>query len=101
MKKIYSFMLALFATLCVGTVFAQDTVTFTLNVDHPEAIMVVVDDHIDEYWNTVQDTIDLVKGDNTINVPRMSYGYGNVYVTVQESWGIASIDHNLPESDPN
>lgn len=101
MKKIYSFMLALFATLCVGTVFAQDTVTFTLNVDHPEAIMVVVDDHIDEYWNTVQDTIDLVKGDNTINVPRMSYGYGNVYVTVQEGWGIASIDHNLPESDPN
>ena len=94
-------MLALFATLCVGTVFAQDTVTFTLNVDHPEAIMVVVDDHIDEYWNTVQDTIDLVKGDNTINVPRMSYGYGNVYVTVQEGWGIASIDHNLPESDPN
>ena len=101
MKKIYSFMLALFATLCVGTVFAQGTVTFTLNVDHPEAIMVVVDDHIDEMYNTVKDTIDLVEGDNTINVPRMSYGYGNVYVTVQEGWGVASIDHNLPESDPD
>lgn len=101
MKKIYSIMLALFATLCVGTVFAQGTVTFTLNVDHPEAIMVVVDDHIDEMYNTVKDTIDLVEGDNTINVPRMSYGYGNVYVTVQEGWGVASIDHNLPESDPD
>lgn len=101
MKKIYSFMLALFATLCVGTVFAQDTVTFTLHVDHPEAIMVVVDDHIDANWNTVKDTIDLVGGDNTINVPRLSYGYGNVYVTVQEGWGVASIDHNLPESDPD
>ena len=101
MKKIYSFMLALFATLCVGTVFAQDTVTFTLHVDHPEAIMVVVDDHIDANWNTVKDTIDLVGGDNTINVPRLSYGYGYVYVTVQEGWGVASIDHNLPESDPD
>ena len=94
-------MLALFATLCVGTVFAQDTVTFTLNVDHPEAIMVVVDDHIDESYTTVKDTIDLVEGNNTINVPYMSYGYGNVYVTVQEGWGVASIDHNLPESDPD
>ena len=101
MKKIYSIMLALFATLCVGTVFAQDTVTFTLNVDHPEAIMVVVDDHIDESYTTVKDTIDLVEGNNTINVPYMSYGYGNVYVTVQEGWGVASIDHNLPESDPD
>ena len=94
-------MLALFATLCVGTVFAQDKVTFTLHVDHPEAIMVVVDDHVDASWNTVKDTIDLIEGDNTINVPRMSYGYGNVYVTVQEGWGVASIDHNLPESDPD
>lgn len=101
MKKIYSIMLALFATLCVGTVFAQDKVTFTLHVDHPEAIMVVVDDHVDASWNTVKDTIDLIEGDNTINVPRMSYGYGNVYVTVQEGWGVASIDHNLPESDPD
>ena len=94
-------MLALFATLCVGTVFAQDKVTFTLHVDHPKAIMVVVDDHVDASWNTVKDTIDLIEGDNTINVPRMSYGYGNVYVTVQEGWGVASIDHNLPESDPD
>ena len=101
MRKIYSIMLALFATLCVGTVFAQDTVTFTLHVDHPEAIMVVVDDHIDANWNTIKDTIDLVEGNNTINVPRMSYGYGYVYVTVQEGWGVASIDHNLPESDPD
>ena len=61
MKKIYSFMLALFATLCVGTVFAQDTVTFTLHVDHPEAIMVVVDYHSDAMYNTVKDTIDLVE----------------------------------------
>ena len=101
MKKIYSFMLALFATLCVGTVFAQGTVTFTLNVDHPEAIMVVVDDHIDEMYNTVKDTIDLVEGNNTINVPYMSYGYGNVYLYVQEGWGIASVNHNLSESDPD
>ena len=101
MRKIYSIMLALFATLCVGTVFAQDAVTFTLHVDHPEAIMVVVDDHIDANWNTIKDTIDLVEGNNTINVPRMSYGYGYVYVTVQEGWGVASIDHNLPESDPD
>lgn len=99
MRKIYSFMLALFATLCVGTLSAKttaDTLSFTLNVDHPEAIEVMVSDYVNE---TI---IPVVKGDNTIKVPSVAWGgYANVYVTVQDGWGIASIDHNLPETDPD
>lgn len=99
MRKIYSIMLALFATLCVGTLSAKttaDTLSFTLNVDHPEAIEVMVSDYVNK---TI---IPVVKGDNTIKVPTVSWGgYANVYVTVQDGWGIASIDHNLPETDPD
>ena len=40
MKKIYSLMLALFATLCVGTAYAQDPITFKLNVADSKAISV-------------------------------------------------------------
>ena len=40
MKKIYSFMLALFATLCVGVAYAQDTISFTLNVSDAKAVKV-------------------------------------------------------------
>ena len=40
MKKIYSFMLALFATLCVGTVSAQDPIQFKLNVSDAKAVKV-------------------------------------------------------------
>ena len=92
-------MLALFATLCVGTLSAKttaDTLSFTLNVDHPEAIEVMVSDYVNK---TI---IPVIKGDNTIKVPTVSWGgYANVYVTVQDGWGIASIDHNLPETDPD
>lgn len=40
MKKIYSFMLALFATLCVGVAYAQDPISFTLNVSDAKAVKV-------------------------------------------------------------
>ena len=40
MKKIYSFMLALFATLCVGVAYAQDSISFTLNVSDAKAVKV-------------------------------------------------------------
>lgn len=65
MKKIYSFMLALFATLCVGVAYAQDPapVTFTLNVDDPDAVLL----QMTEGYQAKK--VNLVAGDNKITVP--------------------------------
>lgn len=65
MRKIYSIMLALFATLCVGVAYAQDhaPVTFTLNVDDPDAVLL----QMTEGYSAKK--VNLVKGDNEITVP--------------------------------
>lgn len=65
MKKIYSLMLALFATLCVGVAYAQDPapVTFTLNVDDPDAVLL----QMTEGWSAKK--VNLDAGDNEITVP--------------------------------
>ena len=65
MKKIYSLMLALFATLCVGVAYAADPapVTFTFNVDDPDAVQLLMT----EGYNAKK--VALVAGDNKITVP--------------------------------
>ena len=63
MKKIYSFMLALFATLCVGTAHAA-SISFKVNVDNPEAVTLEAD------WKEVS----LVAGDNVITVTEQGSG---------------------------
>ena len=65
MKKIYSFMLALLATLCVGVAYAEDPapVTFTFNVDDPDAVQLLMT----EGYNAKK--VALVAGDNKITVP--------------------------------
>ena len=65
MRKIYSFMLALFATLCVGVAYAEDPapVTFTLNVDDPDAVLL----QMTEGYQAKK--VNLVAGDNKITVP--------------------------------
>ena len=65
MKKIYSLMLALFATLCVGVAYAEDPapVTFTLNVDDPNAVLL----QMTEGYSAKK--VNLNAGDNEITVP--------------------------------
>ena len=65
MRKIYSFMLALFATLCVGVAYAEDPapVTFTLNVDDPDAVLL----QMTEGYSAKK--VNLVAGNNEITVP--------------------------------
>lgn len=65
MRKIYSIMLALFATLCVGVAYAQDhaPVTFTLNVDDPDAVLL----QMTEGYSAKK--VNLVAGNNEITVP--------------------------------
>lgn len=65
MKKIYSFMLALFATLCVGVAYAEDPapVTFTLNVDDPNAVLLQMTE------GYLAKKVNLVAGNNEITVP--------------------------------
>lgn len=65
MRKIYSFMLALFATLCVGVAYAEDPapVTFTLNVDDPNAVLL----QMTEGYSAKK--VNLVAGNNEITVP--------------------------------
>ena len=60
MKKIYSFMLALFATLCVGVAYAEDPVTFKLNVADSKAISVQTQNG----WSWTD--LPIVDGENTI-----------------------------------
>ncbi|MGM9810862.1 MAG: hypothetical protein ACI30J_08365 [Paludibacteraceae bacterium] len=106
MKKIYSIMLALLATLCVGTVSAQtsDTVSFILDVDNAAAIEVL---HSPNYGFTF-DTIKVVDGQNTLKLGMGDYGFGALYVNAKEGFGIASIesdgdpdDYSLPIFEPN
>ena len=63
MKKIYSLMLALFATLCVGVAYAEDPITLTINVDNPNAIEIKMTE------GNGEKTLPLVAGDNVITVP--------------------------------
>ena len=63
MKKIYSFMLALFATLCVGVAYAEDPVTITINVDNPNAIEVTMTEGYGEI------VLSLKAGDNEVKIP--------------------------------
>lgn len=65
MRKIYSIMLALFATLCVGVAYAEDPapVTFTLNVDDPNAVLL----QMTEGYSAKK--VNLIAGNNEITVP--------------------------------
>ena len=95
MKKIYSLMLALFATLCVGTLSAQttaDSISFTLEVDHAEAIEVIHTNYVS------YDTIKVVDGPNTLKLGMGNYGFGMLYVNAKEGFGIASIES---DGDPD
>ena len=58
-------MLALFATLCVGVAYAEDPapVTFTLNVDDPNAVLL----QMTEGYSAKK--VNLVAGNNEITVP--------------------------------
>ncbi len=84
MKKIYSLMLALFATLCVGTAYAA-SISFTVNVDNPEAVTLEAD------WKEVS----LVAGDNVITVTEQGSGeyayYAAVYLYLNEGFGLQNI----------
>ena len=84
MKKIYSFMLALFATLCVGTAHAA-SISFKVNVDNPEAVTLEAD------WKEVS----LGAGDNVITVTEQGSGeyayYNAVYLYLNEGFGIQNI----------
>ena len=96
MKKIYSLMLALFATLCVGTLSAQttaDSISFTLEVDHAEAIEVIHTNYVS------YDTIKVVDGPNTLKLGRGDYGFGMLYVNAKEGFGIASIESDGDPED--
>lgn len=96
MKKIYSLMLALFATLCVGTLSAQttaDSISFTLEVDHAEAIEVIHTNYVS------YDTIKVVDGPNTLKLGMGDHGFGMLYVNAKEGFGIASIESNGDPED--
>lgn len=98
MRKIYSFMLALFATLCVGTVSAQtsaDSISFTLQVDNPNAVEV---SYLD-YYTYQQTPIDVVAEANVITIKKGQYGYGQITVSAKEGFGIASITSNGDPED--
>ena len=95
MKKIYSLMLALFATLCVGKLSAQttaDSISFTLEVDHAAAVEVIHTDYVS------YDTIEVVDGTNLLKLGRGDYGFGMLYVNAKEGFGIASIES---DGDPD
>ena len=89
-------MLALFATLCVGTLSAQttaDSISFTLEVDHAEAIEVIHTNYVS------YDTIKVVDGPNTLKLGRGDYGFGMLYVNAKEGFGIASIESDGDPED--
>ena len=95
MKKIYSLMLALFATLCVGTAYAEDPVRVILNVDNPNAISVCIGDP-DETPLTI------TSGNNEIEIPyNDNWGaYELLYVLTKTGYGISNIaasSANAPE----
>lgn len=98
MRKIYSIMLALFATLCVGTLSAQtsaDSISFTLQVDNPNAVEV---SYLD-YYTYQQTPIDVVAEANVITIKKGQYGYGQITVSAKEGFGIASITSNGDPED--
>lgn len=89
-------MLALFATLCVGTLSAQttaDSISFTLEVDHAEAIEVIHTNYVS------YDTIKVVDGPNTLKLGMGDYGFGMLYVNAKEGFGIASIESDGDPED--
>ena len=95
MRKIYSIMLALFTTLCVGKLSAQttaDSISFTLEVDHAAAVEVIHTDYVS------YDTIKVVDGTNLLKLGRGDYGFGMLYVNAKEGFGIASIES---DGDPD
>ncbi|MDY2942847.1 MAG: hypothetical protein SOT07_04035 [Paludibacteraceae bacterium] len=95
MRKIYSIMLALLATLCVGKLSAQttaDSISFTLEVDHAAAVEVIHTDYVS------YDTIKVVDGTNLLKLGRGDYGFGMLYVNAKEGFGIASIES---DGDPD
>lgn len=89
MKKIYSFMLALFATLCVGVAHAEDPapVTITINVDDPDAI----DFLITEGYSAKR--LKLVAGNNevTINYNADWYSYEKLSATPKSGYIVDSL----------
>lgn len=94
MKKIYSFMLALFATLCVGTVYAGGPITITLNVDDPDAVKV--------YANGSWTPMTLIAGDNTITINEETDWDGSTYypevnLELNEGYGISEIAASVAE----
>ena len=95
MKKIYSLMLALFATLCVGTAYAEDPdegtlspITITLNVNDPAAVQIFANGN----WSS---PITLTAGNNllTINPQEDWMGpyYPDVTLQVAEGFGVNGI----------
>ncbi|MGN1247589.1 MAG: hypothetical protein ACI4UO_03270, partial [Paludibacteraceae bacterium] len=88
-------MLALFATLCVGTAYAEDPeegtlqpISITLNVDDPDAV--------DVYANGSWTPMTLNAGNNVINITPEEEWDGSMYypevsVEVNEGYGIEGI----------
>ena len=95
MKKIYSFMLALFATLCVGTVYAQDPISFKLNVSDAKAVKVQTMNGW--YWTDLT----IVDGENQIT-PTYDEEYGEynpIQVVANGGYLVDSITFS-PETAP-
>ena len=95
MKKIYSIMLALFATLCVGTAYAEDPITLTINVDNPNAIELKMTE------GNGEKTLPLVAGDNVITVPYAPeyYSYEILKVNINSGYLVDSLTVS-PEEAP-
>ena len=95
MKKIYSLMLALFATLCVGVAYAEDPITLTINVDNPNAIELKMTE------GNGEKTLPLVAGDNVITVPYAPeyYSYEILKVNINSGYLVDSITVS-PEEAP-
>ena len=95
MKKIYSLMLALCATLCVGVAYAEDPITLTINVDNPNAIELKMTE------GNGEKTLPLVAGDNVITVPYAPeyYSYEILKVNINSGYLVDSITVS-PEEAP-